>query len=250
MNLKFWEKKPPAEDGEVDVQEEPGDKSASRRSPGGEPRRQEPSRETDQEAAVVNPAHPNRRLIIGAAVAVLISAAIGMASWKILMASPYTSTAKPHTPTSGQPKPLAEKKVKLLGPIEFLELRKSQFKSHQPDNEALKTKNDELRTQIGSLKTELTQAEDLQSISRRAELEALRKKNDELQKEIGVLRENRRQQLSATPASQVAGGAQPPIRGGVMAIGNKNPKATAISLKEAIEAMNATYGNSAGGTVK
>ena len=53
MNLKFWKKTPPAEDSEVDSQEKPGDKSASRKSPGGELRGKEPSWENDAEPAIV-----------------------------------------------------------------------------------------------------------------------------------------------------------------------------------------------------
>ena len=146
MNLKFWKKTPPAEDSEVDPQEEPGDKSASRKSPGGEPRRQEFSGDRDSEAAIVSPAYPNRRMVIGAAIAVLISVAIGLASWKIFLPFPGRNTATADTATAMQPNPFAERKVKLSGQIEFLQLRKAQLKSHQSDIEALRKKTVSVRS--------------------------------------------------------------------------------------------------------
>ena len=249
MNLKFWKKTPLAEDSEVDSQEKPGDKSASRKSPGGELRRKEPSGDKDGEPAIVSPAYLNRRLIISAAIGVLISVAIGLASWKIFLPLPSKKTATADTATAAQPNPFAERKVKLSGQIEFLQLRKAQLKSPQADIEALRKKNNELPPMEVS-KVEPPHAEDLPGASRRAEIEILEKKNDEPKSESGMPREEQQQQPSAPPANQVAGGSQLPIRGGEMAVGNKDPKAAAMTLREAIEAMNANSGDPARRAVK
>jgi hypothetical protein len=185
-----------------------------------------------------------------------------------------------------QPNPFAERKVKLSGQIEFLQLRKAQFKGHQADIDALRKKNNELppmevskvepsqaedlpgasrqeeieilekknsesQTRIGSLKVEPPPVDNFPSKSRPAEFEIPRKKSEEPKAEIGTLREKQQQQQpSASPANQVAGATQPPIRGGEMAVGNRDPKAAAMTLKEAIEAMNANSGAPARRAVK
>lgn len=281
MNLKFWKKKTTPEDGVDGVQDEPGDQSASRKSPGREPRRRETSGDTDGNAAVVSPAHPDRRLIAGAAIGVLISAAVGMASWKIFLPSPGQDTIAADIPASIRPSAFPERKLKILRPLEFFQLRRAQSKDRQAGIEALRKqsnelpptevrdiepsavenplsasrqaeienlteKNDELQTQIGALRTELSRDENPLSVNRQAEIEILRKKNDELQTEIAALRKKQQPNPSAAPANQAAGEAQAPARGGDIAMGNRNPKAAAMTLKEAIEVMNASSGDSPG----
>jgi hypothetical protein len=203
MNLMFWKKKTTPDDSEVDSQEKPGDKTVSRKLLGDEPRRQETSEDAHGETVDVGPAHPRRRLVIGAAIGVLVLAAIGMTTWKIFLPSPNQNTATADTPTSIQPNPLAEKKLKLSGPFEFLQLRKAQSKDHQADIEALKKKNGEL-PQIGMLEIEPSQVENLQSASGQAEIEILRKRNDELQAQIEALKIERSQVENPQSASRQA----------------------------------------------
>lgn len=75
------------------------------------------------------------------------------------------------------------------------------------------------------------------------EVEALRRENTELQAQIEALR-GARQRPSAPPARPYGGNvAVPPPGSGELAVGSEDPKAAAMTLKEAIEAMNATTGD-------
>ncbi len=77
-----------------------------------------------------------------------------------------------------------------------------------------------------------------------AEIEALRKKNDELEAQIEALKKEQPQsQASASQENAAEGSAASPTGTGEMTISNKDPKAAAQALKEAIEAMNAGSGN-------
>lgn len=73
------------------------------------------------------------------------------------------------------------------------------------------------------------------------EIEALKKENAELQARIEALKKG--QQPYATPARQAGENIPSSSASGEMTVGNKDPKATAMSLKEAIEAMNASSGD-------
>lgn len=75
-----------------------------------------------------------------------------------------------------------------------------------------------------------------------AEIEALKKENAELQARIEALKKELPQRPYAPPARQAGENAPPSSVSGEMVIGNKDPKVTAMSLKEAIEAMNASSG--------
>lgn len=77
-----------------------------------------------------------------------------------------------------------------------------------------------------------------------SEIEALKKENAELHARIEALKKVLPQQQSSVPAARHAGGNAPSSSaGGEMMIGNKGPKDTAMTLKEAIEAMNASSGD-------
>ena len=79
-----------------------------------------------------------------------------------------------------------------------------------------------------------------------SEIEALKKENAELHARIEALKKELPQQQSSVPAARHAGGNAPSSSaGGEMMIGNKDPKDTAMTLKEAIEAMNASSGDHA-----
>jgi hypothetical protein len=83
------------------------------------------------------------------------------------------------------------------------------------------------------------------------EIEALRKKNDELQAQIEALKKEPPQdQHPASPTGSAAENTASPSSTGEMTISNKDPKAAAQALKEAIEAMNAGSGTPASKPVK
>ncbi|MDO8369257.1 MAG: hypothetical protein Q7S71_00820 [Candidatus Nitrotoga sp.] len=78
------------------------------------------------------------------------------------------------------------------------------------------------------------------------EIEALKKENAELHARIEALKKELPQQQPSVPAARHAGGNAPSSSAsGEMMIGNKDPKDTAMTLKEAIEAMNASSGDHA-----
>lgn len=78
-----------------------------------------------------------------------------------------------------------------------------------------------------------------------AEVEALRQENAALQARVEALKKAPpRQQSYALPAGQAGGGSAPsPSFSGEIAVDTKDPKAAAMSLKEAIESMNAGPGD-------
>lgn len=79
-----------------------------------------------------------------------------------------------------------------------------------------------------------------------SEIEALKKENAELHARIEALKKELPQQQSSVPSARYTGGDAPSSSAsGEMMIGNKDPKATAMTLKEAIEAMNASSGDHA-----
>lgn len=78
-----------------------------------------------------------------------------------------------------------------------------------------------------------------------AEIEALMKKNAELQARIRALKNTPppSQSSSVDPAWQAGESAAASSAGGELAVDSKDPKAAAMSLREAIEAMNAASGD-------
>jgi len=77
-----------------------------------------------------------------------------------------------------------------------------------------------------------------------SEIEALKKENAELHARIEALRKELPQQQPHVPVARHVGGNAPlSSAGGEMMIGNKDSKDTAMTLKEAIEAMNASSGD-------
>jgi hypothetical protein len=281
MNLMFWKKRPPADERAEDSPENPDDKTSSRKSPD-----QDTSGDVHREAAGASPARQKQRLIIAAAIVVLVLAAFGSSTWKIFLPPPDQSTATAGTSASIQPAVLPEKNLIKLPKVEFIQLKKAPSQDPQADIEALQNKNEVLRAQIETLKIVPVQAEDPQSANRQAEIETLRKDNDELQAQVGALkaelpqlekaqaeryqadidaltkknselqaqiealRKKQPQRPSTSPASRPTGKAQPAAPGSDVAIGNKSPKTAAMTLKEAIEAMNAGSGEPAKNAAK
>lgn len=126
---------------------------------------------------------------------------------------------------------------------ELPKIEKAQAEQNQANIDALTKKNNELQAQIEALKAELPKIEKTQTEQHQANINALTKKNNELQVQIEAFKKKQQQLPSASTANQAAGKAQPPARSGNIAIGSKNPKAAAMTLKEAIEAMNESSGD-------
>ena len=88
-----------------------------------------------------------------------------------------------------------------------------------------------------------------QTEAARAKIEALKKKNEELQAQIEALKKEQPQQEAESQqpveptAKQTKDNTLPSSDSGDLMIDNKDPKATAMSLKEAIDAMNEGYGD-------
>ena len=79
-----------------------------------------------------------------------------------------------------------------------------------------------------------------------AEIDALRKKNEELQAQIEALKKEPQQTTpSVSPAGAAGEQRAPASSADEMTISNKDPKAAAQAMKEAIEAMNAGSGRPA-----
>lgn len=276
MNLMFWKKKLTTENNAESVQEKPVDKSLSGKSLGRESRDRETSEGSQGETTGASPAHPKQRPTIVAVIGVLVLATIGLAAWKILFPSPEQDDSTVSTPATIQTIAPPGKNLIRLPQIEFLPARRAPSRNHTPDIEALKEKNAVLQSQIDELKIKPLQVDDPQSIKHQAEIETLKKNNDELHTQIAMLKAElpkiekdlaerhqadidalanknsellaqiealrKKQQHPTSPASRPTGKAQPPARSGDLAIGSKNPKSTAMTLREAIEAMNASSG--------
>lgn len=281
MNLMFWKNKAAAEESAEDSPEKPDDRTASRKSSGHESRDQDTAADTQGNTAGASPAHPKQRLIITITVVVLVLAAFGSAIWKLFLHAPDQNGSAAGSAASIQPAELPDKNLIKLPRVEFLQIKKAPAKDPQADIEILRNRNEALRTQLEALKTAPVQVEDPLSASSQAEIETLRKNNDALQAQIGALkaelpqiekaqaeqnqadidaltkknhalqaqiealRKYQPQRLSTSPASRPIVKAQPTAPSGDLAVGSKSPKATAMTLKEAIEAMNAGSGEPA-----
>lgn len=82
-----------------------------------------------------------------------------------------------------------------------------------------------------------------QAGTQHSEISALKEKNAELQLQLDTLKKEQGQpQSSSLPGQFAAGNALSSTSSGEISISNKDPKAAAAALKEAIEAMNAGSG--------
>lgn len=118
-------------------------------------------------------------------------------------------------------------------------LEKVKAEQYQANVDAITKKNSELQSQIEALMAELPQIEKAQAEQHQATIDAITKKNNELQAQVDALYKRQQQLLSDSQTNKTARKAYPPVKSGEIAISSKNPKAAIMSLKEAIEAMNA-----------
>jgi hypothetical protein len=282
MNLMFWKKKPTTEDSKDDSREKPDGRTVSQQSPGRGSRYDEASEDTDDKATNADQARPKRGLIVvGSVVGVIVLATAGLAAWKFFPPTPKKVIAKVDVSPVAEPLPLPDKQLIKLPPIGIPQLRKVQPDNHQTDaeasqnnNEALRTQigtlkaenpqlekaqaekhqadidalmkmNKELQTQITSLKAELPRIEKTQAKQHQANIDALTKKNKELQAQIDALKKKQPQpSVSPTEQTTAKDKTPPPTHSSDTAISNKNPKGAAMTVKELIDAMNASSGNS------
>lgn len=110
--------------------------------------------------------------------------------------------------------------------------------AYEPQQKRWGTRHDITSISSRPLDSESTQEEPLN------EIEALKKENAALQARIEALKKEP-PRPDAAPAWQSGGGKNipPTALSGEMAVGNSDPKAAAMTLKEAIEAMNAASGD-------
>lgn len=151
-----------------------------------------------------------KRLIIGGAIGllILVLAGAGIATWKIFLSPSPHEAATPATADTSHDAPSAD-----------------QAKAEHADQE---------------------QASTAQSETHQDEIEALRKKNEELQAQIEALKKEQPPEQSSATAPGAAGeNTASAASTGELTISNKDPKAAAQALKEAIEAMNSGSGGSA-----
>ena len=239
MKLMFWKKESATKDSEGESQERLLGRTGSPRSANHESRDQEISEDLQGGTAEPHAAKSERRLFIGAAIGMLILALTGLTAWKLFPHSAKQNTTITENPALSQPIPLPDKPLIKLPSIEIAPLRKIQHKDPEAGIENLRKDNDALQTQIASLRAQLPQLERAQAEQTQANIDALAKKNNELQTQIDALTKKQQQQPPASPTQQTGRKVQIPLRGGDIAISNADPKATAKTLKEAIEAMNA-----------
>lgn len=282
MNLMFWKKKTASEDSPDDASEKSDELNSSHSSPGHDSKQQE----TSSEAETVHPAISRRRLLISAIIGALLLTSIALAAWKIFLPPHQQKPVIVDIPPALQPMPLPGKQLIKLPPIEFPVSKNARISDSKNDIEALnkknealqaqieavkikpaptdnpqsiireaeietiKKQNEELQTQIELLKAELPKIEKVQAEKQLANIEVLTKKNRELQAQIDALKNKQQRKPAANPTSLTTDKAQQTLPSGDISIGNQNPKATAMTLKDMIKAMNSGSGETANKTGK
>lgn len=169
-----------------------------------------------EEAATLKAAHIKKRPIIFSALGLLVLILLGLifAVWKIFFSS------KPQK----VPPPVAAVEEKMVQP------------SSQDKKNLIKLPAIDL-PKVPAHETP-AQGES----TPQAELEALRKKNEALEAQLKALKQSDSQTMKPSAAMQQRGTPSAGT-GGEVVLDSKDPKATAMTLKAAIEQMNATTGD-------
>ena len=272
MNLMFWKKKDAAEDSTDDPRGLAENRYASNKSHGRRPREENAQPETSD----VNPGYSKRRLTIYAAAGLFILSTIGLLSWQILAPQTVRNAATEGVPASSQPTPHPDNQQIKFPTIELPQLRVARPNHHQDGIEALKSMNRVLQAQIEALKiappqsggppsaalqakietlmmdndalqkqisarqVELHLKEKAQAEQQQINIDALTKQNNELLAQVELLKKKQQKNISSSPTNQAPDKMSPPARSGEIAVGSKDSKASAMSIKEAIEAMNSS----------
>lgn len=217
MNLMFWKKTATTGGESEGLPDEADGKAVARASSLRE--RPDSADEASGDEAHIKAARLKKRMVIFGAIglSVLILLVLAAAVWKLFFAEPPREAAPPDSAT--------EQKVLLPSP-------------HREKN-LIKLPGIELPP----------------SATPQAELDALRKKNEELEGQLKELKQQDRQSAPAETAAPVQGNVPAASRGGEVVrggeitqggevrLGSKDPKATAMTLKAAIEIMNAGTGD-------
>ena len=206
-------------------------------------------------AALKKPLFSRTRLIIGGSIVLLAGA--GVAAW-LLLTAPQShvgtrrenATGATHAvqPEAAAPKPQVQAEPPRAEPV----AEKLQAQSQPPSAETVAAKPqaeadalklealrvEALRLEALKLETLKLETQKLEALNKEnSELAALKKQNTELKAKIEAMK-NRAVQPDVQTVSQAGGkAAQPP---GIIetTVGNNDPKITAMTLKQAIEAMN------------
>ena len=198
-----------------------------------------------EDAPELKPARSRKPLLVGGAIGLLILllAGIGFVVWPYLTPPPTRSITRHDMGGNASDAIQAESAVNQTqtGSGDHREEpvpEKSQTESAAPDQEPA---SEIPQTGTDPSKNEPA-PEKLQTEP--AEIEALKKRNAELQAQIEALKKKPPQQQSYIPSARHSGGnGSSSAAGGELTVGSEDPQSTAMTLKEAIEAMNASSGD-------
>lgn len=204
MNLMFWKKKPVTEEGA----EQPVEEAAIDKTPSSSAEAADEQEAESSDATHVRAARTKKRMLVfgGVGVLVLVLSGVAVVVWKLFFSPPPAAV--------------------------LIETQKNTVMLPSPHKAKTLIK-------LPDIEVSKTQAEQV-------ELKTLKKKNAELEAELNALKQQESRQLPsatlpvpAVPAqSAVGSGAS-----GTLVIDSAHPKETAMSLKAAIEAMNAGTGD-------
>ena len=225
-------RKMPAPDASDDREDTPGRSKAAH------------GEDSVEDAPELKPARSRKPLLVGGAIGLLILllAGIGFVVWPYLTPPPTRSITRHDVDGNASGAIQAESAVNQTqtgsGDREEPVPEKSQTESAAPDQEPASeipqtgTEPSKNEPAPEKLQTELT------------EIEALKKRNAELQAQIEALKKKPPQQQSYIPSARHSGGnGSSSAAGGELTVGSESPQSTAMTLKEAIEAMNASSGD-------
>lgn len=221
MNLMFWKKKPAGNDEDLDAE------GAAATSSSGE--MPDLAEDVLEEAARIKAARRKKRMLIFGALGLVILLLLGLliALWKLFFVPKHQEHVPP-VPASEQkivlPSPHGNKKLIKLPDIELPRVER------QVAPQVLPQTSPQMNSQTGGM----PQTQDSPE-----EMEALKKRNEELEAQLNALQQQRQQSSYGSDQR----GAAAALGGGQVMLGSKDAKETAMTLKAAIEAMNASTGD-------
>lgn len=216
MNLMFWKKKVASSGEEAGGGDVKDDAPAKDEMP-------DLDQEMLEEAARLKSARFKKRLLIYSALGLVILLLLGLifAAWKLLFSAKPQEVAAP-VAVNAPPIPVN-------GPIIILP-------PGQGKRNLIKLPGIEGRQEAAQ------ETANPQQVAVPDELEALRKKNEELEAQLNALKQEGQQPALSSPVQRGVSPARSGGGGGEVMLGSQDPKATAMTLKAAIEAMNAGTG--------
>lgn len=259
MNLKFWKKNAPKENGDAATTGKPGllARMTARF------KRPAPFKAEITESASADTPAPNRTKRIGliaGGIALLLSLliALGYAAWKIMQASPdpaaspqqllnsghvpasaptpasEPASAEPAVSAPAAPEPAASAAIEAETAHETTAVSSPEATGKQPEKHetapaaTIMPATDAKTTRTEAAKTEVPGNDN-------AQVEELKKQNAELQKQVNALKNEQRRSSNV----RMYPGRSGPVAGGSVTVESSDPKSAASTLKDAIDAMNA-----------